>query len=89
MTFALVVFSSSTTASRLKRLAVANQLLGVSLTQSPRAISQNGCAYALRCPIQVLPALRALAGHYQVKHGFVYKELTDAAGRKMYQQIQG
>lgn len=89
MTFALVVFSSSTTASRLKRLAALEQLQGVSLTQSPKAISQNGCAYALRCPVHLLPALLALADRYQVKHGFVYKELTDEAGRKMYQQIRG
>ncbi|MBR7164292.1 MAG: DUF3343 domain-containing protein [Clostridia bacterium] len=87
MTLALVVFSSSTTASRLKRLASLEGLRGVTLTQSPRAVSQNGCAYALRCPLDVLPALLALSDRYHVKHGHVYKELTDEVGRKMYRQI--
>ncbi len=87
MILALVVFSSSTTASRLKRLASANSLRGVTLSQSPGLLSRNGCAYALRCPMDVLPALLSLADRYQVKHGHVYKELTDEAGRKMYQQI--
>lgn len=87
MILALVVFSSSTTASRLKRLASLNQLRGVTLTQSPRAVSQNGCAYALRCPIDSLPTLLELADRYHVKHGHVYRELTDEAGRKLYHQI--
>ena len=87
MTLALVVFSSSTSASRLKRLANANGIQNVTLSQSPAAVSQSGCAYALRCPADVLPALLSLADRYQVKHGHVYRELTDETGRKLYQQI--
>ncbi len=87
MTSTLVVFSSSTTANRLKRLAASEQLHGVGLMQAPGAISRNGCTYALRCPADVLPALLALAERYNIKHGFVYRELTDYEGRKFYQQI--
>lgn len=83
----LVVFSSSTTTNRLKRLAFAEGLRGVGLTQAPRAISQSGCSYALRCPADTLPALLALADRYQIKHGHVYRELIDKEGRKLYQQI--
>ena len=84
---ALVVFSSSTTASRLKRLAVSRGLKGVTMTQSPRALSQNGCTYALRCPFDVLPTLLELADVYHVKHGHVYKEMIDKEGRKLYQEM--
>ena len=86
MTSAIVVFSSSTTANRLKRLASAEQLRGVGLIQAPRALSQNGCTYALRFPAEVLTPLLSLAERYQVNHGQVYLELLDKEGRKFYRQ---
>ncbi len=87
MQTALVVFSSSTMASRLKKLALQAGLRGVLMTQSPKAVSQNGCTYALRCSDEVLPALLQLADEYHVKHGHVYREMTDREGRKTYQQL--
>lgn len=87
MTSALVVFSSSTTANRLKRLAASENLRGVGLMQAPGAISRNGCNYALRCPAEILPTLLALAEKYGIRHGLVYRELTDYEGRKFYQQM--
>ena len=84
---ALVVFSSSTTASRLKKLAINEQLRGVTMTQSPKIVSQNGCTYALRCPMDVLPALLSLANLYHVKHGQVYREWIDKEGRKILEKL--
>ncbi|MBQ2696180.1 MAG: DUF3343 domain-containing protein [Clostridia bacterium] len=84
---ALVVFSSSTTASRLKKLAMNEQLRGVTMTQSPKSVSQNGCTYALRCPMNILPSLLSLADLYHVKHGQVYREWIDREGRKRYEQL--
>lgn len=87
MEYALITFSSSTTANRLKRLAAGEQLRNVTLTQTPRAISLNGCTYSVKCPLNSLSALMQLAEHYHIKHGYIYRESLDAAGRKFYQKL--
>ncbi len=84
MQTAIIVFSSSTTASRLKRLATSARLGDVSLTQAPKAVSQNGCTYGLKAPIDTLPALLDLAAKYQINHGKIYRETKDREGRKIY-----
>ena len=87
MQTAIIVFSSSTTASRLKRLASSARLGEVSLTQAPKAVSLNGCTYALKVSSDTLPALLELAAKYQIQHGAVYREAKDREGRKIYQPL--
>ncbi|MGN1059435.1 MAG: putative Se/S carrier-like protein [Clostridia bacterium] len=87
MEAALIAFSSSTTANRLKKLAAREQLHGVTMIQTPKAISQNGCTYSIKCPMGTLSALLQLSEAYQIKHGHIYKESTDEEGRKFYQKI--
>lgn len=88
MGYAWIVFSSSTSAGRLKKLALARQLRGVRMLQTPRVISQNGCTYALFCGMDVLPQLLSLAREYKIRHGKVYKELTDEEGKRFFQEMQ-
>ncbi|MBE7048407.1 MAG: DUF3343 domain-containing protein [Ruminococcaceae bacterium] len=85
METALIAFSSSTTANRLKKLAVQEQIRGVTMIQTPKAISQNGCTYSLRCPMGTLKPLLQLAEAYHIKHGHVYRENTDGNGRRFYE----
>ena len=85
MGYALMVFSSSTTASRLKRLAFRSRLRGVDLIQTPKAISENGCTYSIRCPVRELAALRALADEYGLRYGKIFREMSDEFGRKGYE----
>lgn len=84
---ALIAFSSSTSANRLKRLAARKRLQGVILTQTPKSISQNGCTYSLRFDMDLLSPMLALADQNHVGHGQVYRETTDQTGRKSYQKL--
>lgn len=87
MEAALIAFSSSTSANRLKKLAEKEQLYKVTITQTPRSISQNGCTYSVKCPMSHVAALLKLAEEYHIKHGQVYRETLDAEGRKFYQKL--
>lgn len=85
MGYALIVFSSSTTASRLKRLAALKGIRGVNIIQTPKSISKNGCTYALRCPGSELFALKALAEEYGLGILTLYREILGTDGRKTYE----
>ncbi len=87
METALIAFSSSTSANRLKKLATKEQISPLSLTQTPKSISQNGCTYSIKCSMHVLPALLQLAENYHIKHGNVYREMIDGGGRRFYQKL--
>jgi len=87
MDFAIIAFSSSTAANRLKKLALERNFYGVTIQQTPRALSQNGCSYSIRCPISTLTGLLGLADSYGVTHGYVNRESVDAAGRTFYQRM--
>lgn len=84
---ALIAFSSSTSANRLKRLAARANLHSVSLMQTPKSISQNSCTYSLRFDMDLLSPMLALADQNQISHGQVYRETTDQTGRKSYQKM--
>ncbi len=87
METALIAFSSSTSANRLKRLAQEAGIGGVTLGQTPRAISENGCTYSLRAPLGALDRLLSISAEYHITHGRVYRETTDEFGRKFYQRV--
>ncbi|MBR5235971.1 MAG: DUF3343 domain-containing protein [Clostridia bacterium] len=87
METALIAFSSSTTANRLRKLAVSEGLSNVTLLQTPKSISHNGCTYSVKCSLHILPTLLDLADAYNIKHGNVYREVVDTAGRKFYQKL--
>ncbi len=87
MSQALLTFSSSTTANRLKKLAANEALRGISFVQTPKALSQSGCTYSLRVPMGSLPALLELAARFGIRHGQVYRELQDSSGRKLYEKL--
>lgn len=85
MGYVLMLFSSSTTANRLKRLAFRSNLREVSMIQTPKLISQNGCTYSLRCPVSTISELRQLADEYGLKYSKVYRELVGPNGIKSYE----
>lgn len=87
METALIAFSSSTTANRLKKLASREQIFPLTLTQTPKSVSQNGCTYSIKCSMGMLPALLQLAEDYHIQHGNVYREMIDGEGRKFYQKL--
>lgn len=85
MGYALMVFSSSTTASRLKRLAFRAQLRDVNLMQTPKIISKNGCTYSVRCKVSELAALKSMADEYGLRYLKIYREITGTNGTKSYE----
>ncbi len=85
MGYALMVFSSSTTASRLKRLAFRAQLRDVNLIQTPKIISKNGCTYSVRCKVSELAALKSMADEYGLRYLKIYREITGTNGTKSYE----
>ena len=80
----LMVFSSSTTASRLKKLAFRNGINGLSIIQTPKVISKDGCTYSIKCDSEQLSFLKKLAEEYGIKYNNVFREFLDAKGNKMY-----
>ncbi|MBR6729189.1 MAG: DUF3343 domain-containing protein [Clostridia bacterium] len=84
---AWIVFASSTSAGRLKKLAFKNGLQQVKLLQTPKEISQNGCTYALYCSGETLPALLALAQEYKIRYGHVYRESGGREGSRQFQRL--
>ncbi len=87
MQVALIAFSSSTMANRLKKLAANEGIYPVTMIQTPKIISQNGCTYSLKCDMNALHELLHLADHYGIKHGFVYREFVGVDGRKSYTKL--
>ena len=85
MGYVLMVFSSSTTASRLKRLAFRAQLRDIGLIQTPKIISKNGCTYSIRCRVSELAALKNMADEYGLRYLKIYREITGAGGVKSYE----
>lgn len=81
----LIVFSSSTTANRLKKLAFKNQIKGVSIVQTPKAISKDGCTYSLRCSAGQVSELTALADEYGIRYNKIYREYLGMDGLKSYE----
>jgi len=82
-----IVFASSTTAGRLKRLAQSAGLTAVKIAQAPKTISQNGCTYALTCPASVLPEVLELATTYGINHGYIYKEQIRPNGERYFERL--
>ncbi len=86
MGYFLFIFSSSTTAGRLKRLASKNGYGPVGLVQTPKRISENGCSYALKVSGAQMSALRGLAEEYGLKINGIYREIMGVDGSKSYEQ---
>lgn len=87
MEYAYIVFSSSTSANRLKRLAAREQIRHAVIVQAPTALSVRGCTYAIKTDLKTLPLLTALANDYGISYSAVYHELTDRRGRKAYHKL--
>lgn len=87
MGYALMVFSSSTTASRLKRTALRNGIMDVGIVQTPKTISANGCTYSVRVKFSDLSALKHLAQEYGLQTAGVYRETMGIDGRKSYEMM--
>ncbi len=85
MGYALMVFSSSTTASRLKRTALRNGMRDINIIQTPKIISVNGCTYSVRVRVSELAELRRIADEYGLKYLKVYREIIGADGQKSYE----
>ena len=82
----LLIFSSSTTAGRLKRIAAKSGYAPVNLVQTPRMISENGCSYALKVSGSHLSAVKALAEEYGLRINSIYRELVGTDGTKSYER---
>lgn len=87
MGYALMVFSSSTTASRLKRTATRNGMTDVDIVQTPKMISMNGCSYSVRTKLSNLSALKQLAQEYGLQSAGIYRETIGIDGRKSYEMM--
>lgn len=87
METALIVFSSSTSGSRLKNLTLKAQIRDVRITQTPASIKVGGCSYSLRVNLQDLENVLSLAARYKVSYMAVYKEDTDISGSKVYVRL--
>lgn len=87
MGYALIVFSSSTTASRLKRMAFRDGIKDVGMIQTPKIISVNGCTYSVRARVSDLEQLRQTAEEYGLKYIRIYREIIGTDGQKSYEQI--
>ncbi|MBR5157172.1 MAG: DUF3343 domain-containing protein [Clostridia bacterium] len=85
MGYAIIVFSSSTAASRLKRLASKAGINSAGVVQTPKSVSKNGCSYALKCPTSVLSVLKSLADEYGLNYTNIYRELISPDGTKSYE----
>ena len=85
MGYAIIVFSSSTAASRLKRLASRAGISSVGVVQTPKSVSQNGCSYSLKCPTGALSVLKSLADEYELNYTNIYRELISPNGTKSYE----
>lgn len=82
-----LVFSSSTTAGRLKKLAGQEGIPGVGLVQTPKAISHNGCTYSIRCAPAQLSRLQGLAAENGIRYNKIYREIVGPRGMKTYEAL--
>lgn len=81
---ALIVFSSSTSGSRLKNLTQRMQIRDVRITQTPASIKSGGCSYSLRVNLNDLEKILSLASRYNINYAAVYKEDKDISGSAVY-----
>ncbi len=87
METALIVFSSSTSGSRLKNLSQKAQIRDVRITQTPASIKAGGCSYSLRVNLHDLDNILTLAARYKVSYVAVYREDIDISGSKVYVRL--
>ncbi len=69
----IVLYSSATTANRLKN-ALSREGVSASVMQTPKGLSKGGCSYCLRIGQSALPRLRELTHKMDVKIKAVYME---------------
>ena len=87
MQTALIVFSSSVSGSRLKKLTFNANFKDVRITQTPSSIKTAGCSYALRVNTRDLKDILAIAHRYNIHYSAVYKEDYDVSGTPVYTRI--
>ncbi|MBE7028428.1 MAG: DUF3343 domain-containing protein [Ruminococcaceae bacterium] len=87
METALIVFSSSTSGSRLKNLTQRAGIRNVQITQTPANIKSGGCSYSLRVNLHDIENILYLAARYRVGYAAVYREDKDLSGNKIYVRL--
>lgn len=86
MQYVLIVFSSSTMANRIRKLAMQEGLRDLRVIQTPKSLSA-GCSYALRCPASSIDAVRAVADEYGADARRVYAEYQGEGGIRTYEAL--
>ncbi|MBR5586602.1 MAG: DUF3343 domain-containing protein [Clostridia bacterium] len=69
----LIVFSSATTATRVKNELTKNKI-SAKVVQTPKALSKSGCSYSVKAPESALFAAESAATALGVKIKNIYRE---------------
>lgn len=82
-----LIFSSSTTANRIRKLAAREGIRGLRVAQTPKVLSA-GCSYCLRCPAASLEAVCGIAEEYGASTDRRFREVIGEDGKKTYEMVQ-
>ena len=86
MEYGIAVCTSITTAQRVKRLAVKEQIKGVSLMQLPASLAVKGCNYSIRSQYCDFQKLCKLCGKHSLTIKATYLETLEQ-GKKVYHRL--
>ena|GEM_PF-1356853 len=84
MEYGIIVYSSTTTTNRAKRLSEKN-VHSLRVFQLPSSVGIKGCNYSLRCEYQELALLKSISEEYSLNIKAIFKETTEN-GSKVYVQ---
>ena len=84
MEYGIIVYSSTTTTNRAKRLSE-KKVKSLRVFQLPSAVGIKGCNYSLRCEYHELDILKNISNEYKLNIKAIFKETTEN-GSKVYLQ---
>ena len=85
MDYGVVVYSSTTTTNRAKKIAE-SKIPSLRVFQLPTNIGLKGCNYSLRCEYSALELLRSISTQYDLKIKAVFRE-SMKDGKKVYDRL--
>ncbi len=83
----LITFASQTQAGRLKSMTRKEQI-DIQIVQTPKEISYGGCSFAVKCTRGDLGMLVSLCGKYGIPYKRVFAEMSDASGKRHYEEVR-
>jgi hypothetical protein len=85
MKYAWIIYSSITSASRIKKVCTQNSK-NCSVRQTPSAMSESGCNYGIRCIQKDLPYILNISKELKLTIKGVYIETTKETGEVEYEK---